>query len=94
MDSVLSNIVPLGVTIILTTKILFALKKNKQTLHDGQERPATSQNKSRMGKKNDQTLDDGQERNKSTVTASQGFAIKASIHSVTDQKVQQAAVAV
>ena len=66
VDSVLSNIVPLGVTIILTTKILFALKKNKQTLHDGQERPATSQSKSWMGKKNDQTLDDGQERPKTS----------------------------
>ena len=61
---------------------------------DKKDQQSTSQNKSRMRKKNDQTLDDGQERNKSTVTASQGFAIKASIHSVTDQKVQQAAVAV
>ena len=66
VDSVMSNIFPLGVTIILTTKILFALKKNKQTLHDGQERPATSQSKSGLGKKNDQTFDDGQERPKTS----------------------------
>ena len=67
VDSVMSNIFPLGVTIILTTKILFALKKNKQTLHDGQERKETSQNshnKSRIGKKNKHSLDERPESSK------------------------------
>ena len=69
VDSVLSNIVPLGVTIILTTKILFELKKNKHLLDDGQERPTTSQNnqmRSGMSKKSKHSLDDGPESSTSS----------------------------
>ena len=63
VDSVFSNIVPLGVTIILTTKILLALKKNKQLLEATGERSTETQHSSgtRVASRNKKSLDDGLE---------------------------------
>ena len=64
MDSVFSNIVPLGVTIILATKILLALKKNKQLLEATGERSTKTQNSksgTRVASRNKESLNDGLE---------------------------------
>ena len=64
VDSVFSNIVPLGVTIILTTKILLALKKNKQLLEATGERSTKTQDSksgTRVASRNKESLNDGLE---------------------------------